>query len=73
VLEHLSDLRGAFDEMSRVLRNGGEMLLCSGRLVLRLWASHLRGSGDALLNFSLWQMPPSSSVVQPSGNSRPLS
>ena len=58
MLEHLSDLRGAFDEMSRVLRNGGEMLHMFGPAWSCAYGHHIyEDPGDALLNFSLWQMP----------------
>ena len=58
VLEHLSDLHGAFDEMSRVLRNGGEMLHMFGPAWSCAYGHHIYADpSDVLLNFSLWQMP----------------
>jgi SAM-dependent methyltransferase len=58
VLEHLSELHGAFDEMSRVLRNGGEMLHMFGPAWSCAYGHHIYADpSDALLNFSLRQMP----------------
>jgi hypothetical protein len=54
----LSDLHGAFDEMSRLLRNGGEMLHMFGPAWSCAYGHHIyQDPRDPLLNFSLWQMP----------------
>jgi SAM-dependent methyltransferase len=58
VLEHLSDLNGAFDEMTRLLRNGGEMIHLFGPAWSCAYGHHLyANAGDKLLNFSLWKIP----------------
>jgi len=58
VLEHLGDLNGAFDEMTRLLRNGGEMIHMFGPAWSCAFGHHLYANpADKLLNFSLWQMP----------------
>jgi SAM-dependent methyltransferase len=58
VLEHLLDLNGAFDEMTRVLKNGGEMLHMFGPAWSCAYGHHIyENPHDKLLNFSHWQMP----------------
>lgn len=58
VLEHLTNLEGAFYEMSRIVRNGGEMLHMFGPSWSCAYGHHIYENPNiALLNFSLWQMP----------------
>lgn len=58
VLEHLMDLEGAFCEMQRIVRIGGEMLHFFGPSWSCAYGHHLYANPDSpLLNFSLWQMP----------------
>jgi SAM-dependent methyltransferase len=58
VLEHLTPLQSAFHEMSRIVRNGGEMLHMFGPSWSCAYGHHIYANPNiALLNFSLWQMP----------------
>jgi ubiquinone/menaquinone biosynthesis C-methylase UbiE len=58
VLEHLLDLDGAFDEMTRLLKNGGEMIHMFGPAWSCAYGHHIyENPDDKLLNFSRWQMP----------------
>jgi SAM-dependent methyltransferase len=58
VLEHLTPLQRAFREMSRIVRNGGEMLHMFGPSWSCAYGHHIYANPNiALLNFSLWQMP----------------
>jgi len=58
VLEHLSDVRAAFKEMTRLVRRGGEMLHMFGPAWSCAYGHHIYADpADPLLNFSLWQMP----------------
>jgi SAM-dependent methyltransferase len=58
VLEHLCDLPGAFDEMSRILRNEGEMVHMFGPVWSSAYGHHIyENPKDPLLNFSKWKMP----------------
>ena len=58
VLEHLSDVRAAFQEMVRLLKRGGEMLHMFGPAWSCAYGHHIYAdSSDPLLNFSLWDMP----------------
>jgi SAM-dependent methyltransferase len=58
VLEHLGDLRGAFDEMTRLVKNGGEMLHLFGPAWSCAYGHHLYSNpNDRLLDFTRWQMP----------------
>lgn len=58
VLEHLADLDGAFDEMTRLVRDGGEMIHMFGPAWSSAYGHHIyEDANDALLNFSCWKMP----------------
>lgn len=58
VLEHVSDLGGAFNEMTRVVRPGGEMLHIFGPAWSCAYGHHLCGNDDdPNLVFFRWQMP----------------
>lgn len=58
VLEHLSDLPGAFHEMTRIINNGGEMIHMFGPAWSCAYGHHMyENPDDPLLNFSLWKMP----------------
>jgi SAM-dependent methyltransferase len=58
VLEHLHDLDAAFDEMARIVRNGGEMIHMFGPAWSSAYGHHIyENAGDELLNFALWKMP----------------
>jgi SAM-dependent methyltransferase len=58
VLEHLTPLQSAFHEMSRIVRNGGEMLHMFGPSWSCAYGHHIYANPNiALLNFSMWQMP----------------
>jgi len=58
VLEHLSPLRSAFKEMTRLVRPGGEMLHMFGPAWSCAYGHHIYAKADdPLLNFSLWNMP----------------
>jgi len=58
VLEHLGNLRGAFDEMTRIVRSGGEMLHMFGPAWSCAYGHHMyENPRDPLLNFSLWKTP----------------
>jgi len=58
VLEHLSDLNGAFDEMTRLLRNGGEMIHMFGPAWSCAYGHHFYANpDDDLMNFARWRMP----------------
>jgi SAM-dependent methyltransferase len=58
VLEHLDNLSGAVNEMSRICVPGGEMLHMFGPAWSCAYGHHIYAKADdPLLNFSLWQMP----------------
>ncbi len=58
VLEHLNDLHGAFREMVRLVRPGGEMLHMFGPAWSCAYGHHMyMDADDPNLNFSLWNMP----------------
>ncbi len=58
VLEHLNPIRPAFQEMTRLVRHGGEMLHMFGPAWSCAYGHHLYANvDDALLNFALWNMP----------------
>lgn len=58
VLEHLSPLRSAFSEMTRLVKPGGEMLHMFGPAWSCAYGHHIYAKpNDPLLNFSLWDMP----------------
>jgi SAM-dependent methyltransferase len=59
VLEHVSNLGTAFDEMARVVRPGGEMLHMFGPVWSSPYGHHLCGADDADPNlaFFRWKMP----------------
>ncbi len=58
VLEHLSDLRSAFQEMTRLVKPRGEMLHMFGPAWSCAYGHHLyMDATDPNLNFALWQMP----------------
>jgi SAM-dependent methyltransferase len=58
VLEHLTDLSGAFDEMTRIVRNGGEMIHMFGPAWSCAYGHHIyENPDDPLLNFTSWKMP----------------
>lgn len=58
VLEHLLELNDAFDEMARLVKNGGAMLHLFGPSWSCAYGHHIyQDKDDKLLNFSLWQMP----------------
>ena len=58
VLEHLGDLHGAFDEMTRLVKNGGEMLHVFGPAWSCAYGHHLYANpDDKLLAFTSWQLP----------------
>jgi SAM-dependent methyltransferase len=58
VLEHLSDLRDAFDEISRLLKCGGRQVHFFGPVWSSAYGHHLYANpADPLLNFCSWRMP----------------
>jgi SAM-dependent methyltransferase len=58
VLEHLDDLEGAFNEMIRICKDGGEMIHMFGPSWTSAYGHHVYiNDEDPLLNFSLWNMP----------------
>ena len=58
VLEHLKDLKGAVKEMTRITRNGGDILHMFGPAWSCAYGHHIyEKTDDPLLNFSLWAMP----------------
>lgn len=58
VLKHLGDLEEAFYEITRIVRNGGEMLHIFGPSWSFAYGHHIYANPNiALLNFSLWQTP----------------
>lgn len=58
VLEHLGDLSGAFSEMTRLVRSGGEMLHMFGPAWSCAYGHHLYADpADPNLNFVAWAMP----------------
>ncbi|HLX29230.1 MAG TPA: methyltransferase domain-containing protein [Casimicrobiaceae bacterium] len=58
VLEHLHDLGAAFDEMTRIVKNEGEMIHMFGPAWSSAYGHHIyENASDELLNFSLWTMP----------------
>lgn len=58
VLEHVSDLGAAFNEMARIVRPGGEMIHFFGPAWSSAYGHHSCGPGDdPNLVFFKWQMP----------------
>jgi SAM-dependent methyltransferase len=58
VLEHLTNLPKAFNEMSRIVKNDGEMLHMFGPSWSCAYGHHIYANPNmALLNFSMWKMP----------------
>jgi SAM-dependent methyltransferase len=58
VLEHLSDLHGAFAEMTRIVKSGGDLIHMFGPAWSSAYGHHLYcNPNEALLNFSRWDMP----------------
>lgn len=58
VLEHLGSLRGACEEMRRIVRNGGELLHFFGPVWSAPFGHHCYARpGDRLLDFCQWSMP----------------
>lgn len=59
VLEHLSDLDAALNEMARVVRSGGEMTHLFGPAWSCAYGHHLCGAGDEDPNLAFfhWQLP----------------
>jgi SAM-dependent methyltransferase len=58
VLEHLDGLRGACEEMRRIVRNGGEILHLFGPAWSSPYGHHCYAKpGDRLLDFCQWSIP----------------
>lgn len=58
VMEHLPSLRGACQEMRRVVRNGGEILHLFGPAWSSPYGHHCYAKpGDKLLDFCQWKVP----------------
>ncbi len=58
VLEHLNDLPGAFQEMTRLVKPGGELLHLFGPAWSCAYGHHLYvNDSDPNLNFSCWTLP----------------
>lgn len=58
VLEHLDNLEGAVIEMTRITKNGGDILHIFGPTWSCAYGHHIyEKADDPLLNFSLWAMP----------------
>jgi len=58
VLEHLSDLRAAFDEMARLVPDGGELIHMFGPAWSSAYGHHIyERADDPLFDFSRWALP----------------
>lgn len=58
VLEHLGDVRAGLQEMKRITRHGGDVLVQFGPAWSSPYGHHLYAkAGDTHLDFTSWQMP----------------
>jgi len=64
VLEHLGGLRGACEEMRRIVKNGGELLHLFGPAWSSAYGHHCYAKlGDRLLDFCQWSLPAHSHLL----------